>query len=140
MCRFSCKKSLSPCSTSYLKLFHRFLKRSDLKKQEFSWQNLLQKFPWFLWKSTFQLWCFAPLQPRERIWRLSGGVPFLKEKSLACAGWASILRLHVLGGEKLDDAEWFSKMHHKISFQRRMNFWVENACRNVIWKVIINKV
>ena len=122
MCRFSCKKSLSPCSTSYLKLFHRFLKRSDLKKQEFSWQKVITKFPWFLWKSTFQFWCFAPLQPRERIWRLSGGVPFLKEKSWPAQAERQFYASMSLVGKSWVMLSGFQKCIINFLFKRRMNF------------------
>ena len=66
MCRFSCKKSLSPCSTSYLKLFHRFLKRSDLKEQEFSWQKLSQSSPDFFMKINILILMFCPIATQRK--------------------------------------------------------------------------
>ena len=107
---------------SYLKLFHRFLKRSDFKETRVSWQNLSQSSPDFGEDQHFSFWCFAPLNPKERIWPLFGDAPFLKEKPLVCAGRASISTPACAWWKSLVMLITVQKMHHKFLFKRRMKF------------------
>ena len=98
---------------SYLKLFHRFLKRSDFKETRVSWQKLSQSSPDFCENQHFNFDVLSHWNPKKEYDGWPEAPTFWRKILWFAQAVASILRQHVLGG-KVGWCKSFQKMHHNF--------------------------